>query len=92
MRLTCTIATHMGGTWAGYLMTKFKGREDLIMRIGQGANSYRWNDRWAKLPTTESGRNGWAHHGVAVTGSGEVITCHPGVPTMMLLDQEGSVK
>ena len=62
------------------------------MRIGQGANSYRWNDRWAKLPATESARNGWAHHGVAVTGSGEVITCHPGEPTMMLLNAEGSVQ
>ena len=62
------------------------------MRIGQGVNFYQWNDRWAKLPATESAWNGWAHHGVAVTGSGEVITCHPGEPTMMLLDQEGRVK
>lgn len=62
------------------------------MQVGQNANTYRWNDRWAKLPTTEKARNGWAHHGVAVTGSGEVVTCHTGEPTMMLLDTEGEVK
>ena len=62
------------------------------MRIGQGANTYQWNGQWAKLPSTESAKNGWAHHGVAVAGSGEVITCPPGEPTMMLLDIEGNIK
>ena len=62
------------------------------MRIGQDTNSYQWNDQWAKLPPSDNAKNGWAHHGVAATGSGEVVTCHPGQPTMMLLDIEGNVK
>ena len=74
------------------MATKFRGWEDFIMRIGQGVNSYESSDRWANLPATESARNEWAHHGVAVIGSGEVITCHPGEPTMMLLNHEGSVQ
>ena len=62
------------------------------MRIGHGVNTYQWDDRWAKLPTTESAKSGWAHHGVAVTQSGDVITSHPAEPTMMLLDGDGNVK
>lgn len=62
------------------------------MRVGQDADSYEWNGGWAKLPITEGARKGWAHHGVAVTGSGEVITCHPGEPTMLLLNLDGNVQ
>ena len=48
------------------------------MRVGQGANTYQWNEDWAKLPDTEIARQGWAHHGVVVTESGEVVTFNPG--------------
>jgi hypothetical protein len=62
------------------------------MRIGQDADIYQWNDQWVKLPPSDTAKNGWAHHGVAVTGSGELVTCHPRQPTMMLLDVDGNVK
>ena len=58
------------------------------MLIGQGTNSYHRNDQWAKLPPSDNAKNGWAHHGVTVTGFGEVVMCHPGEPTMMLMDIE----
>ena len=61
------------------------------MRIGSGANTYEWQDTWAGIPDSESARNGWAHHGVAVTESGQIITYHPGDPTMMLFDPEGNL-
>ena len=59
------------------------------MQIGSGANTYEWQDSWATIPDSESARAGWAHHGVAVTESGQVITYHPGDPTMMLFDPDG---
>ena len=60
------------------------------MRVGHDPNSYRWVDQWAKIPATESSRRGWAHHGVAVTESGEVVTFHPGDSTMFFLDGAGN--
>ena len=62
------------------------------MRIGSGENTYQWDEGWAKLPDTESVRNGWAHHGVAVTESGDVVTFHPGDSTILVLDSTGSVR
>ena len=44
------------------------------MRIGSGQHTYEWNDTWANLPAGDSSRSGWAHHGVAVTWDGDVIT------------------
>ena len=61
------------------------------MQIGSGANTYEWQDSWAGIPDSESARAGWAHHGVAVTESGQVITYHPGDPTMMVFDGEGNL-
>ena len=42
------------------------------LRIGRGASTYEWIDNWAKVPNSESTRNGWAHHGIVVTETGEV--------------------
>ena len=61
------------------------------MQIGSGANIYEWQDSWACIPDSESARAGWAHHGVAVTASDQVITYHPGDPTMMVFDGEGNL-
>ena len=62
------------------------------MRVGQGANTYQWVGDWAKLPDTESVQKGWAHHGVVVTESGDVVTFHPGDSTILVLDSTGSVR
>ena len=62
------------------------------MQIGSGANTYQWVEDWAKLPETESSQKGWAHHGVAVTESGDVVTFHPGDSTILVLDHTGGVR
>ena len=61
------------------------------MRIGSGANTYKWVDQWAKIPQTEAARMGWAHHGVVVTESGDLVTFHAGDSTILFLDKNGSV-
>ena len=62
------------------------------MRIGEGANTYEWNDGWAKGPETDSSRAGWAHHGVVVTEAGDVIAYHQGDPTVLVFDGDGNLK
>ena len=61
------------------------------MRVGSGENSYEWIDDWAAIPESESSRMGWAHPGIVVTESGNVITCHPGDPNVMTFDRDGNL-
>ena len=61
------------------------------MRVGSRENSYDWIDNWAKIPESDSSRMGWAHPGIVVTESGNVITCHPGDPVVMTFDGDGNL-
>ena len=61
------------------------------MRVGSAGNTYRWLDSWANLPQTAISRTGWAHHGIVVTESGEVVTFHQSEPTVLILDQDGNL-
>ena len=61
------------------------------MRIGDGDHTYRWQEDWASIPHSESGAAGWAHPGVVVTRSGQVITYHSSDPTVLVLDREGQL-
>ena len=61
------------------------------MRVGSKENSYDWIDNWAKIPESDSSRMGWAHPGIVVTESGNVITCHPGDPVVMTFDGDGNL-
>jgi hypothetical protein len=62
------------------------------MRIGTGVNTYEWQENWVKYPASESLQSGWSHHGVAISETGDIITYHPGDPTVMIFDQEGNLK
>ena len=57
------------------------------MRIGQGEFSYKWIDNWAKL----SKSSGWAHHGMCVTSSGNIVAIHPSEPMVMVFDKDGEM-
>ena len=61
------------------------------MRVGSEEHSYNWIDNWAKIPESDSSRKGWAHPGIVVTESGNVVTCHPGDPEVMTFDSEGNL-
>ena len=62
------------------------------MRIGSGKHTYEWVGDWARIPDTESAREGWAHHGVVVTEGGDIVTFHQGDATVLVLDKEGNLK
>ena len=61
------------------------------MLIGTGEQRYRWMDGWGDVPQKDRGIAGWAHHGMAVTGDGHVIVCHPSDPTVLVFDGEGNL-
>ena len=43
----------------------------------QTAAGYEWLEDWADVPAPEEAKAGWAHHGLAVTRSGEIVGFHP---------------
>jgi len=61
------------------------------VKITVGGLTYSWVDTWAQVPDSESSRLGWAHHGVAVARNGEVITFHPGDPTVLAYNTDGAL-
>ena len=61
------------------------------MKITVGGLTYSWVDSWAQIPVSESSRLGWAHHGVVVAHNGEVITFHPGDPTVLGFNAGGAL-
>ena len=61
------------------------------MRISGDSMTYDWIDGWAKVPDTESARDGFAHTGVVVTENGNVITFHSGDPTVLVFDGDGNL-
>jgi DNA-binding beta-propeller fold protein YncE len=62
-----------------------------MMRIEAGPLSYDWVDCWAALPDPELARDGWAHPGIQVTDTGEVVTFHPSEPKVLVLDRAGAL-
>ena len=62
------------------------------MRIGSGSQAYEWIDSWARVPDTESFRDGWAHGDMVITDAGEVITVHQGEPKVLVLDLDGNLR
>lgn len=60
-----------------------------MIAIGSGQQTYQWIENWAQIPDSDGARSGWAHPGMAVTDADEIITCHPGEPTLMVFDRDG---
>ena len=61
------------------------------MRIGGGEHTYEWLEKWGKIPDSESARTGWAHHGIAVSETGNVIAFHQGDPHVLTFDPDGNL-
>jgi len=52
---------------------------------------YRWLEDWAHLPTDEHAHTGWAHHGLAVSRTGELLGFHAGEPFLLVFDADGAL-
>lgn len=52
---------------------------------------YDWNEEWAQQPTDHHAREGWAHHGLAVTAGGQLLGFHPGEPFLLTFATDGTL-
>src|SRR5688572_15077723 len=56
------------------------------------ADAYEWIEGWGRVPDSESARRGWAHPGMAVLRSGDVVTTHPGDATLLVFGPDGVLR
>lgn len=61
------------------------------MKIGTLPFEYEWVSDWADIPDQTSAKTGWAHHGMAVTNSGEIVAVHPAESLAMVFDPQGKL-
>jgi DNA-binding beta-propeller fold protein YncE len=59
--------------------------------LGEGKMSYHWQERWARLPDSESVRNDGRTHGIAVTANGRVIIFQQANPAVLILNTYGQL-
>jgi hypothetical protein len=58
-------------------------------KVGEDGQVYEWHEGWAEVPGPEEASIGWAHHGLAMTRSGELVGFHPGRSEVVVLDDQG---
>lgn len=62
------------------------------MSLNCGDLSFNWIENWARIPDTHNSRNGWSHHDIVVTESGDIMSGHPEDPVILTLDTKGNIK
>ena len=60
-----------------------------MARVGEDGEVYEWQEGWADMPAPREARTGWAHHGLAVTRSGEIVGFHPERSEVVIFDKQG---
>ena len=63
----------------------------MMVRVSAGDLSYEWMENWASLPDSPEAQAGWAHHGVIVAASGDVVACHQAEATILMFDTGGDL-
>lgn len=58
------------------------------MELRAGPLSYEWNSQWAKLPP----QRGWAHHGLAVSRNGTIVSGGATDPEILVFDPDGTLR
>ena len=61
------------------------------LQIGNHSHNYSWNEKWATVPDTQTAREGWAHHGIVTSKTGNIISFHQGEPKVVIFDQNGAL-
>jgi hypothetical protein len=62
------------------------------MRVGSGDHIYDWVENWPDAPESESARNGWSHHGIVVSETGDIYTGHQDDPIVQVFGGDGRFK
>ena len=63
----------------------------MFIHLDNDGPRYEWLEDWAEVPAPEEAQSGWAHHGLAVTRSGEIVGFHPARAEVVIFDQAGRV-
>jgi hypothetical protein len=63
----------------------------MTIRVGEDDHVYDWLEDWADVPAPEVASIGWAHHGLAITRSGDVVSFHPERPDVVIFDHDGGL-
>lgn len=61
------------------------------MRVTAGDIEFDWIGDWAQLPSVDSVARGWAHHGMAFSNEGQIVTFHPTEPLVVILTTAGEL-
>ena len=61
------------------------------MQISAGHLNFEWAGDWAKLPSEDSIARGWAHHGMAFSKNGQIVTFHPAESLVVVMTTEGEL-
>ncbi len=63
----------------------------MLINLGDEGPNYEWLEDWADVPEPAQAQAGWAHHGLAVTRSGEIVGFHPARAEVVIFDRAGHV-
>ncbi len=61
------------------------------MQIGSGEFTFEWIEDFAEIPCPAEAARGWAHHDIACTANGTLLTFHPARPTLLELTTDGGL-
>lgn len=64
----------------------------MLIKVGDDGRAYEWSEDWAEVPEPEESQTGWAHHGLAITRSGELIGFHPERPEVLIFAPDGRLR
>jgi hypothetical protein len=61
------------------------------MLVSAGDFNFEWVGDWAQLPSIDSVARGWAHHGMAFSTEGQIVTFHPAESLVVILTTGGDL-
>lgn len=61
------------------------------LTLGETGQVFEWVEGWADVPYPKDAMIGWAHHGLAINGRGEIVSFHPGRPDVLMFSVDGQL-
>lgn len=62
------------------------------VRLSDDGAVYGWTEDWTRTPSPHEASAGWAHHGLAVTRAGQILSFHPERPEVLIFGPDGSLQ
>lgn len=85
----------MKAVWSGWDSMAIERSESMRQtrrkQLSAGKYNFEWIDNWAQLPSPSTASRGWAHHGMAFSNEGQIITFHPAESLIVVLTPDGKL-